>query len=119
MKACCGRTRKYTLGLSREAFLSQGMVYDATLRNLELLGEAAGHIPEETRALAPDIPWRQIIGMRNILIHGYLGIDDDIIWDIVTNEIEKLLLALEKLETAGSGLESGSRGTEESSGSGE
>lgn len=74
------------------------MVYDATLRNLELLGEAARHVPEEARALAPDIPWRRIIGMRNVLVHGYLGIDDDIIWDIVRNEVEKPLVALEKLE---------------------
>ena len=113
MKVCCGRVLKYTTGLAREEFLSKPMVYDAVLRNLELLGEAATHLPEEVRALAPDIPWRQIVGVRNVLIHGYLGIDDDIIWDIVTNEVEKLFLALEKLETAGSGSESASRGIEE------
>ncbi|MBI1965168.1 MAG: DUF86 domain-containing protein [Betaproteobacteria bacterium] len=44
------------------------------------------------------IPWRRIVGVRNVLIHGYLGIDDDIIWDVVRNEIEKLLTALEQLE---------------------
>ena len=91
---------KYTTGLSREEFQTRGLVYDATLRNLELLGEAAGHVPEKARALAPGISWKQIIGVRNILIHGYLGIDDDIIWDIVRNEIEKLHLGLEALETA-------------------
>jgi uncharacterized protein with HEPN domain len=48
--------------------------------------------------LAPDIPWRRIVGVRNVLIHGYLGIDDDIIWDLIRNEIERLLMALEKLE---------------------
>jgi len=48
--------------------------------------------------LAPGIPWRRIVAVRNVLIHGYLGIDDDIIWDIVRNEVEKLLVALEKLE---------------------
>jgi uncharacterized protein with HEPN domain len=50
--------------------------------------------------LAPDIPWRRIVGVRNVLIHCYLGIDNDIIWDIVRNEVEKLLVALEKLEAA-------------------
>lgn len=98
MKACCERVAEYTAGLNREEFLAQRLVYDATLRNLELLGEAARNVPEEARALAPDIPWRRIVGVRNVLIHGYLGIDDDIIWDIVRNEIEKLLVALEKLE---------------------
>jgi uncharacterized protein with HEPN domain len=98
MKACCQRIAEYTAGLSREEFLGRRLVYDATLRNLELLGEAAKNVPEAARALAPGIPWRRIVAVRNVLIHGYLGIDDDIIWDIVRNEIEKLLVALEKLE---------------------
>lgn len=103
MKACCQRVVEYTAGLSREEFQSRRLVYDATLRNLELLGEAARHVREEARALAPDIPWRRIVGVRNVLIHGYLGIDEDIIWDIVRNEVEKLLVALEKLEAANPG----------------
>jgi uncharacterized protein with HEPN domain len=98
MKACCQRIAEYTAGLDREDFLSRRLVYDATLRNLELLGEAARNVPEQARALAPEIPWRRIVGVRNVLIHGYLGIDDDIIWDIVRNEVGKLLAALEKLE---------------------
>jgi uncharacterized protein with HEPN domain len=98
MRACCQRVLEYTAGLSREEFLSRRLAYDATLRNLELLGEAARNVPEEARAFAPGIPWRRIVGVRNVLIHGYLGIDDDIIWDIVRNEIEKLLAALEKLD---------------------
>lgn len=83
------------------------MIYDATLRNLELLGEAARHIPEEVRARAPDIPWRRIVGVRNILIHGYLGIDNDIVWDIVTKEIHNLLPDLERLEAAKPGSNGG------------
>ena len=102
MKACCERVAQYTSGLSREEFEKQRMAYDATLRNLELLGEAARHVPDVVRALAPDIPWRRIVGVRNILIHGYLGIDNDIIWDIIRNEVAPLRSALEKLEaTAG------------------
>jgi uncharacterized protein with HEPN domain len=49
----------------------------------------------------PPEPWRRIVGARNILIHGYLGIDNDIIWDIVKNEVAPLLMSLEKLEAAG------------------
>jgi uncharacterized protein with HEPN domain len=102
MKACCQRVSEYTAGLSREEFLSKRLVYDATLRNLELLGEAAKNVPEMARELAPDVPWRRIVGVRNVLIHGYLGIDDDIIWDIVQNEIEGLRTALERLEAENS-----------------
>ncbi|MGQ0545818.1 MAG: HepT-like ribonuclease domain-containing protein [Betaproteobacteria bacterium] len=67
MKACCERVTQYTSGLGREEFERKRMAYDATLRNLELLGEAARHVPDEVRALAPDIPWRRIVGVRNIL----------------------------------------------------
>lgn len=98
MKARCARVREYTAGQSREQFESNPLVYDATLRNLELLGEAARHVPEEARARAPDVPWRRVVAVRNILIHGYLGIDNDVIWGIVQNEIGKLLRALEKLD---------------------
>jgi len=112
MKACCGRIVEYTAGLSRAEFQSRRMVYDATLRNIELLGEAARHVPEAARARAPDIPWRRIVGVRNVLIHGYLGIDNDIIWDIVSNEVEKLMLALEKLAAANPESDSGSNGGE-------
>ena len=112
MKACCGRVAEYTSGLSREEFERKRLVYDATLRNIELLGEAARHVPEEARARAPDIPWRRIVGVRNVLIHGYLGIDNDIIWDIVRNEIEKLSLALGKLEAANPGSDDGAKAGE-------
>jgi uncharacterized protein with HEPN domain len=66
----------YTEGLDQARFTGSGLNYDATLRNLELIGEAATHIPGEVRTANPLIPWRQIIATRNRLIHGYLGIDD-------------------------------------------
>jgi uncharacterized protein with HEPN domain len=99
MREFCARIAKYTDGLSREEFEKTPLVYDATLRNLELIGEAARHVPEEARAKAPDVPWPRVVAVRNILIHGYLGLDNDIIWDIVQNEIGKLLQALEKLDS--------------------
>lgn len=100
MKARCERVNEYTTGLSRGEFENKRMAYDATLRNLELLGEAARHVPDEVRGLAPGIPWRRIVGARNILTHGYLGIDNDIIGDIVRSEIAPLRKALEKLEAS-------------------
>ncbi|MEO8008973.1 MAG: DUF86 domain-containing protein [Betaproteobacteria bacterium] len=99
MREFCARVTEYTDGLSREDFEKTRLVYDATLRNLELIGEAARNVPEEVRAKALDIPWRRVIAVRNILIHGYLGIDNDVIWDIVQNEIGKLQRALEKLDS--------------------
>jgi uncharacterized protein with HEPN domain len=86
----CERILTYSAELTREEFDQRGLVYDATLRNIELLGEAARHIPEPERAHATAIDWRSIIAMRNILVHGYLGIDDDILWDVVRHRVPEL-----------------------------
>ena len=93
----CQRVRDYTAGFDQAAFVASPMPYDATLRNLELIGEAANQIPESVRDAHPEIPWRTIIGTRNRLIHGYLGIDNDIVWDIIRNDVPALLPALRDL----------------------
>ena len=91
----------YTKGLDQDAFVAEGPIYGATLRNIELIGEAATHIPNEVREAHPEIQWRQIIGTRNREAHVYLGLDDDVIWDIIRTDIPRLLPALRNLlETA-------------------
>ena len=87
----------YSNGLDQAAFLADGLTYDATLRNLQLIGEAATHIPIEVRKAHPDIPWHAIVGARNRLAHSYLHISDDIIWSIIQDAIPKLLPALRNL----------------------
>jgi len=91
------KVQSYTDGLKQADFVSKELTFDASLRNLELIGEAATHIPEEVRSDNPDVPWRLIIATRNRLIHAYLGIDDDTIWSIIQDEIPTLLPALEKI----------------------
>ncbi len=86
----------YTEGLEQSAFVASGISYDATLRNLELIGEAAMHVPESIRSQHTEIPWRLVIATRNRLIHGYLGIDDDTVWSIIQEDIPALLLVLEQ-----------------------
>ena len=88
----------YTAGVSKAEFVADSRTYDATLRNLELIGEAARNIPEEVRFAHPGIPWRMIIATRNRLIHAYLGIDEDTIWSIIQDDIPELLEALEALQ---------------------
>ena len=70
------------------------MRYDAVLRNLELLGEAATRVPVNMRGLAPEIAWRQIIGTRNWLDHAYLGIEPDPVWLIASASVPTLLMQL-------------------------
>lgn len=92
------RVLSYTAGLNQTGFVASGLTYDATLRNLELIGEAATHIPDNVRAAHPAIPWRLVIATRNRLIHGYLGIDDDTLWSIVCDDVPDLLRQLEAMK---------------------
>ena len=89
-----GRVLSYTEGLDQKRFIAGTLVYDATLRNLELIGEAATHVPGEVREAHPEIQWRRIIATRNRLAHSYLGMDDDVIWDIIQTDVPNLLPAL-------------------------
>jgi uncharacterized protein with HEPN domain len=88
----------YTDGFDQTSFVANGLNYDATVRNLELTGEAATHIPDVVRAANPQVPWRLIIATRNRLIHGYLGIDNDTLWSIIRDDVPALLLELRNLK---------------------
>jgi len=87
----------YSQGLDQIAFSERGITYDALLRNLELIGEAATHIAVEVRESNEQVPWRLIIATRNRLIHGYLGIDDETLWSIITTDVVALLPKLKEL----------------------
>ena len=84
----------YTDGLDQQRFVASRLNYDATVRNLELIGEAATHVPDAIRAAHPQVPWRLVIATRNRLIHGYLGIDHDTLWSIVASEVPALIVSL-------------------------
>jgi uncharacterized protein with HEPN domain len=90
----------YSQGLDQAGLVADRLRYDATIRNLELIGEAATHVPDSVRLENPDIPWRLIIATRNRLIHGYLGIDNDTLWSIVETDIPSLLPSLRVLRDA-------------------
>ncbi|MEO5371079.1 MAG: DUF86 domain-containing protein [Magnetococcus sp. DMHC-1] len=92
------KAMSYTKGVSRDEFETNELIYDATVRNLELIGEAATNIPQFVRDQAPHVPWRQIIATRNKLIHGYAGIDNDILWSIIKNDMSDLLGKLNELK---------------------
>ncbi len=99
MISCAGKVAAYTAGMDQAKFVASGLNYDATLRNIELIGEAATRIPEEVRQANSLIPWRLIIATRNRLIHGYLGIDNDTLWSIIQTDIPSLLPQLRQLRT--------------------
>jgi uncharacterized protein with HEPN domain len=83
--------------VDRAAFAQSELLQVWFLRHLQIVGEAVRGLPAEVRALAPEIPWAKIIGMRNILVHGYFEIDTDIVWDAATRDIPALRPAIERL----------------------
>ena len=83
----CDRAMQYAHGFESEALVRDTMRYDAILRNIELIGEASTHVGATERALAPHIPWREIVGVRNRVAHAYLGISTTTVWDLLTVEI--------------------------------
>ena len=90
----------YTDGFDQTCFVASGLNYDATLRNLELIGEAATHVPDAIRAAHPQVPWRLVVATRNRLIHGYLGIDNDTLWSLIVTDVPALLTSLRRLKGA-------------------
>ena len=87
---CIHHISAYTSGINKESFLQSDQIQDAVFRRLEIIGEAASKLPEELRQGHPEIPWRDIIGTRNRLIHDYLEVDKDLIWEIIIKHLPEL-----------------------------
>lgn len=90
----CKKVIRYTDGFSFGEFLLDEKTFDAVLRNLEVIGEAVKHIPDELRERSPDISWREIAGIRDFIAHVYFALDLEVLWDVIQVEIPVLLNAI-------------------------
>jgi len=97
IRDCTNRTLDYTRDKSFDEFIENQMLIDAVVRNLEVIGEAAKNLPDEIRQKYPYIEWRKIAGLRDIVIHGYFGIDYEILWDIIQNKIPDLSVKIHEV----------------------
>lgn len=91
----CQQIRIYTSDISKSEFIENRLIYDATIRNLEIIGEAATHIPPKIRDEIPEVEWRRVVGLRNILIHAYPTINTNVLWDIIQFRVPELQRQLE------------------------
>lgn len=91
IERACEKIERFTQGFDFDGFVADERTYDAVLRNLEVIGEAAKRVPDDVRAQMPDVPWRAIAGFRDFVAHVYFAVDDQIVWNAVQQEVPKLL----------------------------
>lgn len=91
------KIKRYTKDLNFDSFLNDDKTIDAVVRNFEIIGEAANRIDPDFRIVNSEIEWNRIRGFRNRIVHDYFGIDYEIVWTVIENDIENLI---EQIETA-------------------
>ena len=91
------RISSYVEGITYEDFLADRKTQDAVTRNVEIIGEAARSLSEQFKQEHSSIPWQDIVGMRNVIVHHYFGILPDVVWDVIENELPTLRSQLAKL----------------------
>jgi len=97
IKTAITRIEKYTKGMTFRRFVSDTKTIDAVVRNLEIIGEAARMIPEQTKQKYPEILWKEIVGMRNKIAHEYFGVALDVVWSTAGDDIPELKKKMKKV----------------------
>jgi uncharacterized protein with HEPN domain len=96
IKEAIDKINSYT-NAGYDQFVNDPKTQDAVIRNFEIIGEASKQLSEQTKKLGGDIPWRDIAGLRDVLIHDYMGVDIKEVWNVVTNHLPVLEKAIDKL----------------------
>lgn len=91
------KIEKYTKGINKEKFFKEDKIQDAVMKRLEVIGEAVRNLPDDFRDEHPNIPWKQITGMRDVLIHDYFGINLERVWGTVKKDLPELKDKISKI----------------------
>ena len=94
IKDAISKIEKFSKGLTLKKFQKNDLVADAVIRNLEVIGEAVKSVSDKIKKQYPDIEWKKISALRNILAHEYFGVDNEILWDIIVNKLPELKRAI-------------------------
>lgn len=92
-----GKIERYIDGLTVESFRRDEKTADAVVRNLEIIGEAVNRLPGDFTRLHPDIEWKKIIGLRHRIVHEYFGVDLDLVWQIIKNNLPEFKKELSRI----------------------
>ncbi|MFA7658011.1 MAG: DUF86 domain-containing protein [Candidatus Gastranaerophilaceae bacterium] len=87
---CIDKIAQYAQYMSYDEFIYNSMAVDAITRNFEVIGEASRHIPEEFKEKYPELPLKEMTGMRNVLIHDYLGVDYQFVWQTIKEDLPQV-----------------------------
>ena len=98
MLACIERIECYCADVTAKGFATNQLLQDAVVRRLEIMGEAAKHVPQAVRAQYSDIPWRRIAGLRDVLIHDYSGVNVRRVWQVIVDELPPVKSRLERVQ---------------------
>jgi len=93
------KIKLYTSNLNFDSFINDSKTVDAVIRNFEIIGEASNRLSDVFKENNAEIDWFRIIGFRNRIVHDYMGIDFEIVWSIIQNDIDSLLLNIEKIKS--------------------
>ncbi len=94
-----GKIRRFISGKGEAEFMADDLIQDAVIRNLEIIGEAVAKLSPELKTMHNDVPWSEISGMRNRLIHGYISVNLQIVWDTVETVLPEFLAKVESIQS--------------------
>ena len=97
------KIEKYTRGMDLASFAADDKTVDAVVRNLVVVGEAARHIPAEIEQAHPEVPWNEMRGIRNVVVHEYFGVSVPILWETVARDLRPLVEPLRRIIASGKG----------------
>lgn len=97
IQSSAAKILQYTQGVSYDSFVNDTKTFDAVVLNLQIIGEAVKNIPDSVKAKYPQVDWRRIAGLRDVIAHGYFGLNEDLLWDIVQNRVPQLAEQIQEI----------------------